>query len=153
LRAVRVLGVVVVAVQLASMIAFGASMYTILLAASSMASGDSMAMVLTLDEAVGVGVLRLDAVARNGGLLGVNLDLGVSALDEAGEPLARNSTSVHLGAGEGRAVSLSLSLPFGVMRRITVERRGRLEVTMDLRTLNDLVGVSNTMTVREGGSR
>jgi hypothetical protein len=79
--------------------------------------------------------------------------LGVSALDEAGEPLARNSTSVHLGAGEGRAVSLSLSLPFGVMRRITVERRGRLEVTMDLRTLNDLVGVSNTMTVREGGSR
>lgn len=153
MRAVRVLGVVVVAVQLASMIAFGASMYTILLAASSMASGDSMAMVLTLDEAVGVGVLRLDAVARNGGLLGVNLDLGVSALDEAGEPLARNSTSVHLGAGEGRAVSLSLSLPFGVMRRITVERRGRLEVTMDLRTLNDLVGVSNTMTVREGGSR
>ena len=153
MRAVRVFGVVVAAVQLASMIAFGASMYTILAVASSAASGDSMAMELTLDEAAGVGVLRLDAVARNGGLLGVNLAVGVSALDEAGEPLARNSTSVHLGAGEGRTISVSLSLPLGVMRRITVERRGSLEVTMDLKTLNDLIGVSNTMTVREGGAR
>jgi hypothetical protein len=152
LRAVRVFGVVVAVVQLASMIAFSVSMYTIFAAASSMASGDSMAMELTLDEAAGVGALRLDAVARNGGLLGVNLAVGVSALDEAGESLARNSTSVHLEAGEGRTVSVSLSLPLGVMRRITVERRGCLEVTMDLRTLNDLVSVSNTMTVREGGS-
>jgi len=153
LRAVRVFGVVVVAVQLASMIAFGASMYTIFAVASSTASRDSMAMELTLDEAAGVGVLRLEAIARNEGLLGVNLDLGVSALDETSEPLARNSTSVYLGVGEGRVVSVSLSLPLGVMKKITVENRGSLEVTMNLKTLNDLVVVFNTMTMREGGSR
>ncbi len=152
MRAVRVFGVVMLAIQLASMIAFGASMYTIIAVASSTASEDSMAMELTLDEATGVGVLRLEAITHNEGLLGVNLVVGVSALDEAGETLARNSTSVHLEAGEGRAVSVSLNLPLGVMRRITVERRGSLEVTMDLKTLNDLVCISNTMTVREGGS-
>ncbi len=151
MRAVKVFGIVVAAVQLASMIAFGASMYTILAVASSTASGDSMAMELTLNEATGVGVLRLDAMARNAGLLGVNMVMGVNALGEAGEPLASNSTSVHLEAGEGRSVSVSLSLPLGVMRRITMERRGSLEVTMDLKTLNDLVSISNTMTVREGG--
>ncbi len=152
MRAVRAFGLVMLAIQLASMIAFGASMYTIIAVASSTASEDSMAMELTLDEATGIGVLRLEAMAHNGGLLGVNLAVGVGALDEAGETLARNSTSVHIEAGEGRAVSVSLSLPLVVMRRITMERRGSLEVIFDLKTLNDLVGISNTMIVREGGS-
>jgi hypothetical protein len=152
LRAVRVFGVVVAVVQLASMIAFGASMYTILVVASSTASGDATAISVKIDEATGVGVLRFDAATRNEGLLGVNVKIGVYAFDVKGERFADNSTSVHLEVGQEEPVSLTLRLPAGLIRRMLNGDGDCFEVTVELRTLNDLVGASNTITYRGGGS-
>lgn len=152
MRAVRVFGVVVAVVQLASMIAFGASMYTILVVASSTASGDATAISVKIDEATGVGVLRFDAATRNEGLLGVNVKIGVYAFDVKGERFADNSTSVHLEVGQEEPVSLTLRLPAGLIRRMLNGDGDCFEVTVELRTLNDLVGASNTITYRGGGS-
>jgi hypothetical protein len=146
LKAVKVFGVLVVVVQLASMITFGASMYTLLMVASSTASGEAMAIRVTFDETTGVGLLRLDAKTRNEGLLGVDLAVAIYALNDEGAHFLRNSTSVHLGVGEEEPVSLALRLPEGLVRRMLDGEGDCFEVTVDLRTLNNMVGTSNTMT-------
>ena len=152
MRAVRVFGLVVAMIQLASMIAFGASMYTILVVASSTASGDATAISVQIDEATGVGVLRFDAATRNEGLLGVNVKIGVFAFDVKGERFADNSTSVHLEVGQEEPVSLTLRLPADLIRRMLDGDGDCFEVTVELRTLNDMVGASNTITYRGGES-
>jgi hypothetical protein len=152
LKTVRVIGVLVAAVQLFSMLAFCASIYTIFMVASSTTSGDAMAVQVTFNEAAGAGMISLDAELRNEGLLGVNLALGIYTLNGSGERIARNSTSVYLEVGGQEPVSLSLQLTEGLIGRLLEGEEGCFEVVMGVRTLRDLVGVSNSMTFGGGGS-
>lgn len=152
MRAARVLGVLVLFVQLSTVVALGLSIYTIFAIASSTASGDSMGVEVTYDEATGVGVLRLSALPMNKGFLEADLTVGIEVSDEGGNSIATNTTSVRLGAGEYEPVSLSLAIPADVMSDIIQgEEEGHFEVNLDIRTLFDMVGVSNTMKIRGGG--
>ncbi len=152
MKAVRVLGVLIVAVQLISMLAFCTSVYTIYMVASSISSGDAMAIQVTFNEATGVGMMSLDADLRNEGLLGVDLSLGFYTLNEYGNRIARNSTSVYLDVGGREPVSLSLQLSESMIERLLEGEGGCFEVSLDLRTLRDLVGISNSMTFGGGMS-
>jgi len=154
LKAVRAFGVLVAFVQLASVIALGASLFTIFSVASSAASGEAMAMEMTIDRATGVGVLTLEASPMNNGFLDVNIAIDVGMVDEEGGYIARDSTSVSLGAGEQEPLSLSLTIPADViLEAIEEDVEGYFEVTLDIRTLYDMVGVTNTMRIRGGEPR
>lgn len=154
MRAARVFGVLVLFVQLATVMALGLSIYTIFTIASSTASGDSMGVEMAYNEATGVGVLRVRALPMNRGFLEADLAVGIGVSDEGGNNIATNSTSVLLGAGDYEPISLSLAVPADVMRDIMQgEAEGYFEVNLDIRTLFDMVGVSNTMKIRGGEQR
>ena len=154
MKAVRAFGVLVAFVQLASVIALGASLFTIFSVASSTASGEAMAMEMTIDRATGVGVLTLEASPMNNGFLDANIAIDVGMVDDEGGYIARDSTSVSLGAGEQEPLSLSLTIPADViLEAIEEDVEGYFEVTLDIRTLYDMVGVTNTMRIRGGEPR
>jgi hypothetical protein len=154
LKAVRAFGVLVAFVQLASVIALGASLFTIFSVASSAASGEAMGMEMTIDRATGVGVLTLEASPVNNGFLDANIAIDVGVVDEEGGYIARDSTSVSLGSGEQEPLSLSLTIPADVILEAMEEDvQGYFEVTLDIRTLYDMVGVTNTMRIRGGEPR
>jgi hypothetical protein len=154
LKAVRAFGVLVAFVQLASVIALGASLFTIFSVASSAASGEAMTMEMTIDKATGVGVLTLEASPMNNGFLAANIAIDVGMVDEEGSYIARDSTSVSLGAGEQEPLSLSLTIPADVILEVIEEDvEGYFEVTLDIRTLYDMVSVTNTMRIRGGEPR
>lgn len=152
MKTVRVFGVLIVAVQLVSMLAFCTTVYTIYMVASSISSGDALAIQVTFNEATGAGMMILDAELRNEGLLGVDLALGIYTLNDSGERIARNSTSVYLDVGGQEPVSLSLQLSESMVERLLEGEGGCFEVSLGLRTLNDLVGISNSMTFGGGMS-
>ena len=154
MKAVRAFGVLIAFVQLASVIALGASLFTIFSVASSAASGEAMAMEMTIDRATGVGVLTLEASPMNNGFLDANIAIDVSVVDEVGDYITRDSTSVNLGAGEQKPLSLSLTIPADViLKAVEEDLGGYFEVTLDIRTLYDMVGVTNTMRIRGGEPR
>ena len=154
MRAARVFGLLVLLVQVSSVLAFGLSVYTIFNVASSTASEGAIGLELTIDRSTGIGVLRLRATPRNAGPLGVDLAIGVGAIDDSGVYITRNSTSMHLDAGEGKPVSLSLRIPGDLMQEMTLKGvEGYFEVTFDIRTLNKMVGVLNTMRIQAGEPR
>jgi hypothetical protein len=151
LKAVRAFGVLVAFVQLASVVALGASLFTIFSVASSAASAEAMAMEMTIDRATGVGVLTLEASPMNNGFLDANIAIDVGMVDEEGGYIARDSTSVSLGAGEQELLSLSLTIPADViLEAVEEDVEGYFEVTLDIRTLYDMVGVTNIMRIRGG---
>lgn len=154
MKAVRAFGVLVAFVQLASVITLGASLFTIFSVASSAASGEAMAMEMTIDRTTGVGVLTLEASPMNNGFLDANIAIDVDMVDEGGGYIARDSTSVSLGAGEQEPLSLSLTIPADVILEAMEEDvEGYFEVTLDIRTLYDMVGVTNIMRIRGGEPR
>ena len=107
---------------------------------------------MVMDESTGVGELRIEISPMNSGYLGVDLALDVGVLDEDDNYVAWNSTFVHLDAGERKNLMLSLHLPAAKLLEMMLEGRSSfLEVTLNMRTFNDLVGVSNTLRVEGGG--
>lgn len=154
MKAVRAFGVLVAFVQLASVVALGASLYTIFSVASSAASGEAMAMEMKIDNAKGVGVLTLEVSPMNSGFLDAKIAIDVGVVDEGGGYIARDSTSMSLEAGEQEPLSLSLTIPADVILEAMEEDVERyFEVTFDIRTLYDMVGVTNTMRIRGGEPR
>ncbi len=152
MKAVRALGVLVIAVQLVSFVAFALSFSTVFAVVKNISSPDVVSLEMVTDESTGSGELRLEAGPRNGGYLGVELTLDLSVLDEDDNYIGRNSTSVRLDAGERKTVTLCLHIPADVMLEMTNGgKKSFLEITLRMRTLFNLVGVSNTLRVEGGG--
>ena len=152
MKAVRALGVLVIAVQLVSFVAFALSFSTVFAVVKNISSPDVVSLEMVTDESTGSGELRLEADPRNGGYLGVELTLELSVLDEDDNYIGRNSTLVRLDAGERKTVTLCLHIPADVMQEMTNGgKKSFLEITLRMRTLFNLVGVSNTLRVEGGG--
>jgi len=142
LKPAKILGVFIAVVQLASVLAFVLSMYTVTAVLSSSLSGEGMALELTVDESTGVGTLQLELYPINPGFISTDLFVELILLAD-GEDIASDSSSVSLAAGSQETLSLDLTVDAADMERIiTEELETSLEVTFGLRTLYDLVGIS-----------
>ena len=151
MKAVNVIKVALVVVQLVSVAAFGLSLYTITSVLNTSLSDSGMATEMTFDEVTGSGLLEISLTPVNGGLLAVDLSVELSTVDSDGDYIARDSFDVHLEPGDISPQTLSLVIPSSEVQRMMEEGRGSdLEIVLDLRTLYDLVGISNTLTI-EGG--
>jgi hypothetical protein len=150
LKPAKILGLIIAVIQLASVLAFVASMYTVTAVLSSSLSGEGMALELTVDESTGVGTLQLELYPINPGFLSTDLSVELILLAD-GEDIASDSSSVSLAAGSQETLSLDLTIDAVDMERIiTEELETSLEVTFSLRTLYDLIGISNKIEFQGG---
>jgi hypothetical protein len=150
LKPVKVLGVVISMIQLASVLAFVLSIYTLTMVLQSSISGEGLAMELTVDESTGRGLLQLELNPSNPGLLDTDLSLELNLLAD-GEKITGDSSSVSIAAGSQEALSLNLMVKAADMERIISQGlETSMEVTIGLRTLYDLVGISNTIELQGG---
>lgn len=150
MKPAKILGVIISVVQFASVLAFVLSMYTVTAVLSSSLSGEGMVMELTVDESTGVGTLQLELYPINPGFLSTDLSVELILLAD-GEDIASDSSSVSLAAGSQETMSLDLTVDAADMERIiTEELETSLEATFGLRTLYDLVGISNKIEFQGG---
>jgi hypothetical protein len=150
LKPAKVLGVVISMVQLASVLAFVLSIYTVTMVLQSSISGEGLAMELTVDESTGRGLLQLELNPSNPGLLDTDLSLELNLLAD-GEKITGDSSSVSIAAGSQETLSLNLMVEAADMERIISQGlETSMEVTIGLRTLYDLVGISNTIELQGG---
>jgi len=150
LKPAKILGLIIAVIQLASVLAFVASMYTVTAVLSSSLSGEGMALEMTVDEYTGVGTLKLELYPINPGFLSTDLSVELILFAD-GEDIASDSSSVSLAAGSQETLSLDLTVDSVDMERIiTEELETSLEVTFSLRTLYDLIGISNKIEFQGG---
>ncbi len=150
MKPAKVLGVVISMIQLASVLAFVLSIYTVTMVLQSSISGEGLAMELTVDESTGRGLLHLELNSSNPGLLDTDLSLELNLLAD-GEKITGDSSSVSIAAGSQETLSLNLMVEAADMERIISQGlETSMEVTIGLRTLYDLVGISNTIELQGG---
>ncbi len=150
MKPAKVLGVVISMIQLASVLAFVLSIYTVTMVLQSSISGEGLAMELTVDESTGRGLLQLELNPSNPGLLDTDLSLELNLLAN-GEKITGDSSSVSIAAGSQETLSLNLMVEAADMERIISQGlETSMEVTIGLRTLYDLVGISNTIELQGG---
>ena len=142
LKAVKVIGAILLVVQITSVLAFGLSFHTVTSILMSTLSGEPLQLEMNFDH-TGRGEMVVAFLPQNQGLLNADMTLKVGAIDCHGEYIAFNSTLAHINAGSNRAMSLTLTFSPDDYDRLVQD--SSIEVTVDLRTLNDLVGISNSL--------
>jgi len=135
--------------QIASLAAFGLSIYSIYGVLSSTFIG-GLGFEMDFDEATGVGSLQLEVTPQNTGYLDADVTLGLKILDGDGVSVASESTSVMLAPGGSETISLVLEISREDYERIALGGESYLELFVGLRTLFDLIGISDTITIPQG---
>jgi len=135
--------------QIASLAAFGLSIYSIYGVLSSTFIG-GLGFEMDFDEATGVGSLQLEVTPQNTGYLDADVTLGLKILDGDGVSVASESTSVMLAPGGSETISLVLEISREDYERIALGGESYLELFVGLRTLFDLIGISDTISIPQG---
>jgi len=151
LKGVKAFGIVITVLQLLGFVLFALSFHTLYSVMSSAMSGDAFTFAATMDEATGELAIRLEGGLRNDGFLGADLTVEAAVLDVSGEYIDENSTTTRLEAGSQRSLILTLTVPPAETQQGGLEKGFLFEIAFRLRTLEDLVGFSNTIRIRGGG--
>ena len=138
--------------QIASLAAFGLSIYSIYGVLSSTFSG-GLSFEMDFDVATDAGSLRLEVTPQNPGYLDADVTLGLKLLDDEGVSVASESTSITLAPRGSETISLVLKVSWEDYERIALGGESSLELFVGLRTLFDLVGISDTITIPQGVQR
>lgn len=145
----KLVGLLATLVQFASLAAFGLTMYTVYGVLSNSMQG-GMDFDMTVDEATGVGTLTVELAPSNPSYLEAEFTFELSLLDSDNNTVASGSDSVRMPPGSSGTLSLELEVSRSDVEMIASEGSS-LEVTLSLRTLYDLVGFSDTLTLAGGG--
>jgi len=149
LKTTKMIGLLILITQIASLAAFGLSIYSIYGVLSSTFIG-GLDFEMDFDEATDQGSLRLEVAPQNLGYLDAGVTLGLKLLDGDGVSVASESTSVMLAPGGSETISLVLEISREDYERIALEGESYLELFVGLRTLFDLIGISDTITIPQG---
>jgi hypothetical protein len=150
----KALGVVILVLQLASVLAFGLAVHAMVDVSMNMAQSEALVIEMEMDEASGQAVVRTAANPRNGGLLGLDIEISLGITDYEDNFLASNSTQLHLEPGEEKAMALALQLPvWEIQERMFRGEDVFLDLELKFRTLYDLVSVKNVMKLPLGEQR
>jgi hypothetical protein len=135
--------------QIASLAAFGLSIYSIYGFLSTTFSG-GLGFEMDFDETTGAGTLQIDVVPQNPGYLTADVTLGLKLFDGDGVSVAGETTTVTLAPGGSETISLVLEVSREDYERIALEGESSIELFLGLRTLFDLIGISDTITIPQG---
>ena len=146
----KVIYVLLILVQILSLVAFGLSLYTIFGVVLGTISGGSMDFELNVEETGGSGYMEIELTPTNTGLLETVVSFEIALYDDVGLPLDTDAQTVTLQPGGSEAVSLSIEIAASDVARLMGGMEASIEVTLRLRTLYDLVGVTNTIHIGMG---
>ena len=150
----KALGAVILVLQLASVLAFGLAVHAMVDVSMNMAQSEALVIEMEMDEASGQAVVRTAANPRNGGLLGLDIEISLGVTDDEDNFLASDSTQLHLEPGEEKALTLALQLPvWEIQERMFRGEEVFLDLELKFRTLYDLVSVKNVMKLPLGEQR
>jgi hypothetical protein len=135
--------------QIGSLVAFGLSIYTVYGVLSSTFSG-GLSFEMDINEATGDGSLQVQFTPQNPSYINADVSLGLSLQDGDGESVATETTSVVITPGGSETITLVLEVSREDFERISLEGKSSIELHVGLRTLFDLVGISDTITIPQG---
>jgi hypothetical protein len=135
--------------QIASLAAFGLSIYSIYGVLSSTFSG-GLGFEMEFDDTTGAGTLQIDVVPQNPGYIKADVTLGLELFDGDGVSVAGKTTTVNLAPGGSETISLLLEVFPEDFERIALEGESSIELYVGLRTLFDFIGISDTITIPQG---
>ncbi|NQT08282.1 hypothetical protein HQ586_04325 [Candidatus Bathyarchaeota archaeon] len=145
MKAVQVVGVLITLVQLGSVVGFGLSLHTMAGVVMGTISGGEMGIEMNVDELGGPGSMELNLSPQNPGFLEATATFEIMILDDLGTPLGTDYETVILKPGDSQPVNLRLEISASDIMRIVEGMETSFEVTISLRTLYDLVGITNTI--------
>jgi hypothetical protein len=149
LKTTKIIGLLITITQIGSLVAFGLSIYTVYGVLSSTFSG-GLTFEMDFDETTGDGSLQIQFTPQNPSYIDADVALGLSLLDGDGESVATESTSVVIPPGGFETITLVLEVSREDFERISLEGESYLELHIGLRTLFDLIGISDTITIPQG---
>ncbi|MCW3990458.1 MAG: hypothetical protein NWE88_10325 [Candidatus Bathyarchaeota archaeon] len=149
MKTTKIIALLIMITQIVSLAAFGLSIYSIYGVLSSTFSG-GLGFEMDFDETTGVGSLRLEVTPQNTGYLDADITLGLKLLDGDGVAVASDSSSAALAPGSYETISLVLEVSREDYERIALGGESSIELFLGLRTLFDLVGISDTITIPQG---
>ncbi len=145
MNAVQVVGVLITLVQLGSIVGFGLSLHTMAGVVMGTISGGEMGIEMNVDELGGPSSMELSLSPNNPGFLEATATFEIRILDDRGAPLGADYESVILKPGDSQPVNLRLEISASDIMRIVDGMETSVEVTISLRTLYGLVGITNTI--------
>jgi hypothetical protein len=147
MKAYQVVGVLITLVQLGSVVGFGLSLHAMAGVVMGTISGGEIGLEMNFEEPGSPGTMELNLSPNNPGLLETTASFEIVILDNLGVPLGSDYESVVLEPGDSQGVSLWLEISASDVMRIVDGMETSVEVTITLRTLYDLVGITNTITM------
>ena len=142
MKVIKVLGIVLLTVEILSVLTFVLSFHTMISILMTTLSNDPIQMELDFDQK-GTGEMIIELIPYNQGFLDAELTLKIGALDQYGEYISQNSSKIHMSSGSYKSVFLTLKFSSDDYDRLALD--SSIEVIFDLRTLNNLVGISNIL--------
>lgn len=149
MKTTKIIGLLIMIAQIGSLVAFGLSIYSIYGVLSSTFTG-GLAFEMDIDEATGAGSLQVEVTSQNPGYIDADVTLGLSLLDGDGVSVASESSSITIAPGGSETITLILEVSREDFERISTEGVSTLELYVGLRTLYNLVGISDTITIPQG---
>ena len=130
----------------------GLSVHTLFTVSLVAISTETFNIKFNIDEFTEDLFIILEGNLTNNASLAVNLFFELTVLDNDGQSIGKNSTSLNINAGDTLPFSIKLLIPTEMIWSINLEKSmGLLEVTFNVRTLGDLVGFTNKMVIPVGG--
>ena len=125
---------------------FTVSFYNLFSFLGNIITGETFRLNFVENELSGDLLLSLEANPRNNGFLDVSLSIELAIYDLDDNLIARDSTSFNINAGNSHPLSLSLALPVSMVGDGGLqEDEGYIQMSFAVRTLADLVGLTNVM--------
>jgi hypothetical protein len=149
LKASRLLGFVLLAIEVASMALFLLGGSTIFSLMGTVTPGGGEIPVV-IDEETQVATLTFTFTPRNGGYIDAMVDVGFGVTLTDGSYSVKNTTSVYLKPGVEEDISLTLRVPVEKLREYA-DAKGTLDIYTSIRTLNGLVGLDYNAFSEGGG--
>jgi hypothetical protein len=146
LKITKNIGLLVLIIQIVSFVAFGLSVHSIYEILSSTFS-EGLTFELDIGETKETGILQVEVTPQNKGYLDADVSLGLSLLDQEGRTIASEFSSINISPGTMETIYLRLEISLDDYEKILSEEMSFLELHVGMRTLYNLVGVSDTITI------
>ncbi|MCJ7574729.1 hypothetical protein MUO93_10800 [Candidatus Bathyarchaeota archaeon] len=151
LKSSKALGLLLLVIQVAGMLAFVVSVHTIFAVIRSAVPNGGQVIPVEIDENTGMAKLTFTMSPGNGGFIGASLSVQVGIVAPDGQYLAMNSTKLYLDPGSRKNIEMTLKVPVERFNEYAAGGGTSLEVQTGVRTLQDLVGFSTTIRAKGGG--
>ncbi len=126
------------------------SFYSIIGFISSI-SGETFKLNMDKNESTGDWALTLNASPTNKGFLDLSLFIELTLFDSNDQVIARGSKHVLVKAGESETFSVALNIPAEFVPSGDLENaKGTFQMELRVRTLGDLVGLTQIMKIKGG---